>query len=290
MELEIYAPCKINLLLNVLGRRADAFHEIETVLYPVPVFDRLRFEISPDGVTLSSDDPALPVGKPNLVVRAAEAFLEHASTGSGVRIHLEKKIPVAAGLGGGSSDAAHTLVGLNKLFGQPLSPDLLCDLAAALGSDVPFFLDPAPALATGRGEQVRRVGVFGALNGLWLFLVHPGFGVSTPWAYRALARFPEALNGIPGRANQLIERLCAGDLETAVRHCFNALEAPVLAKYPILALYQSFLREQGAIVAMMSGSGSSTFALLSDEPSARRIQDRFLARFGRACWTAVVPL
>ena len=290
MALCLCAPCKINLLLNVLGRRADGFHEIETVLYPVSVADRLHLNTGPADVEFSCDDPALPAGQANLVVRAADAFLARASIRSGVRLHLEKRIPVAAGLGGGSSDAAHTLVALNDLFGRPLSRETLNQLAAELGSDVPFFLDRGPALATGRGERIRRLGVLKALNGLWLFMLHPGFGVSTPWAYKALARFPDALNGVPGRASRLIDALTAGDPSSAVGLFYNALEAPVLAKYPILALYQKFLREEGALAAMMSGSGSATFALAPDEATARRLRDRFLGKFGSSCWTAVVAV
>lgn len=289
MALATGAPCKINLLLNVLGRRPDGFHQIETILCPVAVFDRLEFSTAPHGVALSCDDPALPVDQTNLVVRAAEAFLERASIASGVHIRLEKRIPVAAGLGGGSSDAAHTLAGLNRLFGQPLTAESLHGIAAELGSDVPFFLDPAPALATGRGEQIQHVGVLSALRGRWLFLVYPGFGVPTRWAYQALAHFPDALNGLPGRATRLIELLQTGHLADAAAQFYNALEAPVLAKHPILLLYQRFLREEGAIATMMSGSGSSTFAILQDEVAAMRIRERFLAKFGPTCWTAVVP-
>ncbi len=147
MPLEKNSPCKVNLLLNILGRRPDGFHELETVMHPVNVCDRLTFERHGRGVKLTCDDASLHVDSRNLVHRAATAFLEAAQIPGGISIRLEKRIPLAAGLGGGSSNAAATLLALNELFGGPLPPEQLRKLAAALGSDVPFFLQNGPALA-----------------------------------------------------------------------------------------------------------------------------------------------
>src|SRR5512139_412816 len=146
------SPCKVNLLLNILGRRDDGFHELETVLHPVPVADELSFTRSGSGIQLRCSEPSLPVDSGNLVHRAAAAFLSRAQLREGVSIHLEKRLPLASGLGGGSSNAANTLLGLNELFAQPLNSDQLRELATVLGSDVPFFLQDKPARATGRGE------------------------------------------------------------------------------------------------------------------------------------------
>ena len=136
----------------------------------------------------------------------------------GVKIHLEKNIPLAAGLGGGSGNAATTLLALNELFGQPLAAEKLHELAAALGSDIPFFLQDKPALATGRGEKMQPLENFPALRGKAFFLIHPGFGISTPWAYQNLARFPKRLNGKAGRAKELVGKLQTGDLARRRRH------------------------------------------------------------------------
>src|SRR5882724_2944732 len=223
-SLEKSSPCKVNLLLNILGRRADGFHELETVMQPVQVCDRLVFSRGGEGVQLTCSDPRLPTDAGNLVHRAAAAFLETARLSDGVKIHLEKKIPLAAGLGGGSGNAATTLLALNELFGQPLSLAKLDELAAALGSDIPFFLYGKPALAVGRGEKVTSLENFPALAGKAFFLIHPGFGISTPWAYRNLARFPAALNGEQGRARKLISLLQTADLKTAAREFYNSLE------------------------------------------------------------------
>src|SRR5690242_1897047 len=145
--LEKKSPCKVNLLLNILGKRADGFHELETVMHPVHFYDELRFTRAGEGIQLSCSDATLPTDARNLVHRAASLFTEAAGITEGVQIHLEKRIPQAAGLGGGSGNAATTLLGLNELFGQPLTPEQLHSLAAQLGSDIPFFLQTRPALA-----------------------------------------------------------------------------------------------------------------------------------------------
>ncbi len=288
MALEKNSPCKINLLLNILGRRPDGFHELETVMYPVNLCDRLSFERGGRGVALTCSDASLPMDSGNLVHRAATAFLEAAQINDGVRVYLEKRIPVAAGLGGGSGNAATTLLGLNELFGQPLPAEKLQELAASLGSDIPFFLQTKPALATGRGENVQPLDFFPALRGTMFLLIHPGFGISTAWAYQNLARFPAALNGQPGRAQKLVALLQSGNLPAAGKALYNSLEAPALEKYPLLALFQEFLRSHGAAATLMSGSGSTTFAIVSGRKPAETLAEKFKGKFGHACWTAVV--
>ena len=288
VSLEKQSPCKVNLLLNILGRRADGFHELETVLYPLPVFDRLIFSRIPRGIRLSCTVPGLPTDAGNLVHRAATAFLKAAGLKEGVRLELQKQIPLAAGLGGGSSNAATTLLGLNELFGSPVSHEQLQGLAATLGSDVPFFLQAKPALATGRGEQIQPLGLFPALNGAAFLLIHPGFGVATAWAYQRLARFPTALNGRPGRAKRLISLLQGSDLGVAGAEFYNSLEAPVLEKYPLLALFQRFLRENGAAAALMSGSGSTILGVVDGLDAASALADKVKVKFGDANWITVV--
>lgn len=288
--LEKNSPCKVNLLLNILGKRPDGFHELETVMHPVNLCDRLRFEQGGNGVALTCSNATLPTDSRNLVHRAATAFLATAGIRDGVKIHLEKQIPLAAGLGGGSGNAANALLGLNELFDSPLPAEKLNELAAGLGSDVPFFLQNKPALGTGRGEQIQSLDPFPVLSGKVFFLIHPGFGISTPWAYQNLAGFPEALNGRPGRAQHLIAKLRAGDLSAAGKELYNSLEAPALEKYPLLCLYQEFLRAHGAIAALMSGSGSTTFAIVESAKTAEILRDQFLNQFGQACWTAIVPV
>lgn len=282
--------CKINLILNILGKRQDGFHELETVMLPIPLHDTLTFERIGRGVILTCSDDRLPVDANNLVHRAASAFLTNAKMFDGVKIHLEKRIPMAAGLGGGSGNAAITLLGMNELFGGRLPENRLYEVAAALGSDVPFFLQKGPALAVGRGEKVQALPPFPTLKGRGLFLIHPGFGVSTPWAYQNLARFPEDLNGRAGRAQELVDALNGTDTKAAVTQFYNSLEAPVLEKHPILKLYQEFLEANGALRAMMSGSGSTTFALFENKAAADAVIEKFKSKFGDTAWMTSLEL
>lgn len=288
-DLEKQSPCKVNLLLNILGKRPDGFHEVETVMHPVKLFDRLTFQRKGTALKLTCSDASLPVDDRNLTHRAATAFFKAAGIREGVEIHLEKHIPIAAGLGGGSGNAATALLGLNELFDKPLADTRLHELAAAIGSDVPFFLQTQPAMAFGRGENVQPLEPFAALNGAAFLLVHPGFGVPTAWAYQNLARFPDALNGKPGRAAILVRLLNTFVLATAAREFYNALEAPVLEKYPLLGLYQDFLRAHSAVVTLMSGSGSTTFAIFGSVAEATEAEARLRGKFG-TCWTFVCPV
>lgn len=290
MTLTKASPCKVNLILNILGKRADGFHELETVMHPVNVCDQISFARGGTDVQLTCSHPELPVDARNLVFRAATVFLQEAKINDGVRLHLEKKIPMAAGLGGGSGNAATTLLGLNELFGHPLGAGALQTLAAALGSDVPFFLQTKPALATGRGEHVESLEPFPCLRGAAILLVHPGFGIATAWAYKELARFPSALNGERGRAKKLVAALRGTDLNAAGKEFYNSLEAPALEKFPVLALYQEFFRDHGAAVSLMSGSGSTTFAIFENQAMAEAAIEPFKSKFGSAGWISVVPL
>ena len=284
------SPCKVNLILNILGKRADGFHELETVMQPVNVCDEMAFARGGSGLQLTCNHPELPVDSKNLVHRAASSFLAAAKISDGVRIHLEKHLPLAGGIGGGSANAAVTFSALNELFGSPLSLEKLHELAAVLGSDVPFFLYDKPALATGRGEKVQTLENFQALRGRAILLFHPGFGISTPWSYQNLARFPQALNGQAGRAQKLVSLLQAGDLKTAAKEFYNSLEAPAFDKFPVLQLYKEFLYENGALAALMSGSGSTTFAIAENLAAAQKLAEKFKSEFGNNGWLATVEI
>lgn len=288
--LERTSPCKVNLLLNILGRRDDGFHELETVMQPVALTDRLTFERRASGIALRCDHPGLPLDAGNLVYRAAQRFLEAARIDGGVAITLEKRLPLEAGLGGGSANAAVTLRSLNELFGNPLDPGEVARLAMTLGSDVPFFLQDGPALATGRGERVESLEPFPLLNGCGLVLVHPGFGVSTAWAYGELVRFPAALRGRPGRGRELIDVLQGTDRDALAGVLYNALETPVLRKYPLLRVLQEFFRAEGVLGTLMSGSGSTTLAITPDPDGAEALARRYREVFGPGGWVATSGL
>ena len=290
MRLEKLSPCKVNLILNILGKRADGFHELETVMQPVNVCDEMTFERSGASLQLTCNNPELPCDAKNLVHRAATAFFAAVNITDGVRIHLQKNLPLAGGIGGGSANAAVTFTALNELFSSPLSLGKLHELAATLGSDVPFFLYDKPALATGRGEKVRTLENFPALKGKAFFLVHPGFGISTPWSYQNLARFPKDQNGTAGRAEKLVTALRTDNWDAIRADLYNSLEAPAFDKFPILQLYKEFLCENGALVSLMSGSGSTTFAIMENLAAAEQLAEKFKSQFGNQGWIATVTI
>jgi 4-diphosphocytidyl-2-C-methyl-D-erythritol kinase len=263
------AHAKINLSLRVLARRADGFHEIESLIAPISLADSLSFEPS-DQFEFICSDPALPTGEENLVVRAAQLFFAHTGFSETVRIRLEKKIPSRAGLGGGSSDAAATLMGLNEFFDSRVPNQDLMRLGAQLGSDVPFFLDEQPAICRGRGEIVDRVNLRDRLK---IILLKPDFGVSTAWAY---SRWVEARE-LPGARH--------GSQSTGEITFVNDLERPVFEKFVFLARVKTWLLAQSEVaVALMSGSGSAMFAVVRDGESAQNLVERARNELDPTLW------
>ncbi|HEY2341730.1 MAG TPA: 4-(cytidine 5'-diphospho)-2-C-methyl-D-erythritol kinase [Chthoniobacteraceae bacterium] len=271
-RVELLAPAKINLTLEVKGRREDGFHEIESLVAPISLFDTLEFARSDrDGLSFSCDDPSLPTGDDNLVVKAAKLFCQRFHVPPNLRIDLRKKIPHGAGLGGGSSNAAATLLGLNQLFEKALSREALCECAAQLGSDVPLFVFQSAALIRGRGERVEQVDFPHALP---LLLIKPSFGVPTPWAYSRW-RDSREIPGVP-YARQ----------EFSWGTLVNDLERPVFEKYLFLADLKSWLLVQPeAEGALMSGSGSTVFAVLRSKEQGAALLDRLRQEFGPDLWT-----
>jgi 4-diphosphocytidyl-2-C-methyl-D-erythritol kinase len=271
--MQLFAPAKINLRFQILRRREDGFHEIETLMTPISLGDELTIEPNEqaDGIAFSCDDPSLPAGEDNLVLRAARSFFAEISIEPRIRIELRKRIPHGAGLGGGSSDAASTLLGLNELQGGPLSLARLTSLAAAIGSDVPFFLCRNGAICRGRGELVEPVAELPKLS---LLLLKPEFGVPTPWAYRQWRESRE-MPGIDYAAQSLGELVLENDLER-----------PVFEKYVFLARMKSWLREQPEVAAaLLSGSGSTTFAILRDAAMSSALAARAREELDPRLWT-----
>ena len=289
---ERQAPAKINLLLNILGRGDDGYHELESLMIPIPLYDILHFRLddSLSDLRLSIPQNQLNPGADNLVMRAAKAFLKETRMDVGLHIELIKKIPMEAGLGGGSSDAAITLKTLNHCFGKPLSQKTLHTLASQLGSDVPFFLEEKPMLVKGRGEQLQSIPPLRSLDGAGLLLIKPPFGVSTAWAYQELARFPGQLHGQEGRARAMAEALSNQPLADVSEQFYNSLESPVLEKFPLLKLFQESLREWGAVVTLMSGSGSTTFALFENLTIAQKVAEKIPEHFGGTHWISTMEL
>ena len=289
MKLHRQSHCKINLLLNVVGQRDDDFHELEMLMLPVPFFDRIDFELAGGSIELTCNRPGIPTDSGNLAWRAAESFAAKAGVAGGVRIHLGKSIPAEGGLGGGSGNAAATLLALNELHGQPLGQAALQDLAAGLGSDVPFFLQNQAAVARGRGESIEPGAPLTARDGKSRLLVRPGFGVPTPWAYHGLAKFPDAANRPLGQARELAKRLANASLAEASAF-YNSLEAPVFDKFPLLNLMKQHALANGAEAALLCGSGSTVFVICPDAATAQSLDQAIESKFGQQSFAQTVPL
>ncbi|HOE62557.1 MAG TPA: 4-(cytidine 5'-diphospho)-2-C-methyl-D-erythritol kinase [Candidatus Sumerlaeota bacterium] len=274
----ILARAKINLYLDVLYKRPDGYHELDTLFQTVGLCDELFFEQSDSGCILSVSDPTIPVGAENLIAKAYDAVsnLRRGALG-GVRIHLEKRIPHGAGLGGGSADAAATILALDRMFHLALSKEELCRAARQVGMDVPFCLMGGTARASGRGEiltPINRRLDFQAL------IIHPGFGVSTKEAYEALSMGSEPKE--PSAANWAYV-LCGDKVDELWQMLYNRFEGVIFKKYPILSDIKKELLKGGCSAALMTGSGSAVCGFAPPEadlaPLAASLRSRhpFLA-------------
>jgi 4-diphosphocytidyl-2-C-methyl-D-erythritol kinase len=270
------ASAKVNLALEVLGKRGDGYHEIATVLQAVDLFDRLTVETA-DTLSLLADDPELPTDEGNLVMRAARLLQKTAGIEKGARIELQKRIPVAAGLGGGSSDAAATLWGLNRLWGLRWPRARLQDLAVELGMDVPFFLGTGRAVARGRGERLQTLPGGG---GYALVLVNPRTPLSTREVY---GRVPAGWHAEPTGTERVIEALRRRNVATLAAALTNNLERVVEPVLPVIGRMKAALLAAGALGAIMSGSGPTVFGLARSLDHARQVRSR-VTRAGWACW------
>jgi len=259
MQKTFLAPAKINTCLHVLGKRADGYHDLAMLMQPITLFDRISLTVSPgDGVSVRCPGVELPPGADNIVVRAARALLEHVGETRQVEIDVDKQIPVAAGLGGGSSDAATVLSGLNALCGFGVDNVTLRRLAVRLGADVPFFLFGGAAWATGIGDVLEPVP---AMPSVWYVLVNPGIAVSTAWVYGNLGLTS------PGDVARLRE--FPQTTEALVRLLYNDLERVTLRQYPEVAAVKQALSACGALGTLMSGSGPTVFGVFDAESAAR---------------------
>lgn len=274
--LQLLAPAKVNFRLDVLRRRPDGYHDLRMLMQRVGLCDELEISLQDTpGISVQCDGADLPVDDSNLVWRAAAAMLARTDQQTGVAIRLTKNIPVAAGLGGGSSDAATTLCGLNQLLELGLDDAELMRIGVKLGADVPFFVSGNPAIATGIGDVLTPVE---GIPTLWLLLVNPGIHVSTAWVYQNLQLTTDKVAAKIPVLYKSADDLCA--------ILANDLEAVTLKKFPVILEIKEQLMAAGARGALMSGSGPTVFAIFSDENSARRAAETI----GAHQWfTAVVP-
>src|SRR5438132_10262948 len=271
--MQVLAPAKINLSLKVCGRRDDGFHEIETLIAPIRLCDQIEIveRSSTCEIEFHCDDPSVPAGDDNLILRAVKSFFAATKVTRAVSIDLKKRIPHGAGLGGGSSDAASTLLALDGLFDTKLPREALAKIAETIGSDVPFFIFQSPALCKGRGELITSLKVKQKLS---ILLLKPAFGVSTAWAYSHWQHSRE----IPAVRYQAQE--FAGQIFV------NDLERPAFEKFAFLAQLKMWLLKQAEVgVALMSGSGSAVFAVLRENADVDLLTKRAREELDREIWT-----
>jgi 4-diphosphocytidyl-2-C-methyl-D-erythritol kinase len=263
--MRIRAPAKINLSLRVVGKRRDGYHLVDTIMLPVSLYDEIEIARPRSGrrglLEVTCDHPLVPSGKRNIVYKAAELLLGKQAVRTPLRIHIRKRIPVGAGLGGGSSDAAATLRALNRRYRLKKSRRELLSLGAALGADVPFFILGRPARARGIGDKLTPLG---SMPRLWAIILYPGFPVSTRWAYRNLSF--KLTKGIGNTSLKRFKRDRRGLAPSLV----NDLEKVVFRRYPRLAALKERLIQEGARAALMSGSGSSVFGIFFTGAAARK--------------------
>jgi 4-diphosphocytidyl-2-C-methyl-D-erythritol kinase len=265
--MNVKAHAKINLGLRVLRKREDGFHDIETIFHRINLFDELAIAPSQHAISISSDNTMIPTDENNLCWKAVELLRTEIGTELGASIHLKKNIPIGAGLGGGSSDAAAVLSSLPKVWNIMVEPSTLAATALQIGSDVPFFLHNRSAYAEGRGERLTFVKLS---IPYWIVLVTPNIHISSAWAYRELS----AQKKLDVHAERLYDGATCRVAGIATLMT-NDFEEVVFEAYPKIADTKRRLRASGAAYALMSGSGSSVYGLFDDETDARRAMEGF---------------
>ena len=261
----VEANAKINLTLDILGKRPDGFHEVAMVMQSIGLHDTLTMEKTDGEIALSINVPWLKADEKNLAWRAAELVRQEYGLKGGVRMELTKRIPIAAGLAGGSADAAAVLKGMNELYNLQMSEARLCELGARLGSDIPFCLMGGTMLATGRGEVLTRLA---DMPETWVVLAKPRISVSTAWAYQnydeqGAEKHPD---------NEAIRKAIArGNRKAVAGLLCNVLESVTIKKYDVIADYKQMMLDKGAMASMMSGSGPTVFGLARNREQAEAI-------------------
>lgn len=265
------APAKINLCLHILGKRRDGYHELAMAMQRVDLCDRIEIDLMEgSGISVSCGGLELAAGEENIAAKAARIMLVEARQELAVKISIDKQIPVAAGLGGGSSDAATVLLALNDLLGVKVEKSRLLELGLQLGADVPFFIFGAPAWATGVGERLEPLPF---LPPLYYLLVHPGFAVSTAWVYQSLRlTISDEVANLP--------RFSAGTSAEVVSQLYNDLERVTVEAYPQINQVKQQLLEKGALGSLMSGSGATVFGVFETFEAACNAGEGLAGQFG----------
>ena len=259
-SIELFSHAKINLRLDILGKRPDGYHDIRTVFQKITLGDKLTIAVTKGATEVTCDSNQVPHNEGNLAYTAARTLLDRYKIKDGVKITIRKQIPVAAGLGGGSSNAAATLMGVNQLFGLGLSAEKLMGIGKKIGADVPFFIFGKSARATGIGEILEPMEI---APPLWLLLITPDFPISTAWTYGSLRR------NLTNRENNINIRDCINHLDEVIAILSNDLEKVAISRYPVIQTIKDELLEKGARGSLMSGSGPTVFGIFASEAEAQ---------------------
>jgi len=289
MTLTVSAPAKINLTLEILERRPDGYHNLRSVMQAISLHDTISIEASPDEeIMMLGGSPDAPPNENNLVYRSAAALADATGCGLGARIALTKRVPVGAGLGGGSSDAASTLLALNRMWKTGLPGDRLAQIAATLGSDVPFFLTGGTSLAEGRGEVLSSIA---SPPGMWLVVVYPMAPLSTPSVYHRFASERGPVTVASRVVENMTAALAAGTGDAAAAALHNDLQAVAFKMCPTARFVRDLLLDGGALGALLCGSGSAVFGVMPNPARAGALAESMRSRgyWAVACHTVALP-
>lgn len=282
--MKIHAPAKINLVLDVVSKRPDGYHNVKMIMQTLELGDTVTVEATPAEdtcITITSNSDSVPCNESNIAYKAAVAILDSANKKCRVNIHIQKNIPVAAGLAGGSTDGAAVLSALNSILGLGYSIEKLMELGAKFGADVPFCIMQGTALAEGTGTDLKQIAPYGEHT---VLLVKPDIGVSTPWVYKNLkldtVDHPDV--------DKYIECITNGEFENSFIHMGNVLESVTIKEYPVIDRIKYQMKEQGAVVSMMSGSGPTVFGIFDNKARAEKAAEFFKKEFKEVIVTKTV--
>ena len=278
-EIEIDSYSKINLTLNILGKRQDGYHNIETIMQSIKLADRIFIKEGKEGVKIKCSHPLVPVDTQSLAYRSAEKILNRYRIARGVEIEIDKKIPLASGMAGGSANSASILVGINKLFALNLSNKDLREMGEELGMDVPFCIQNGTALAYHRGEKVIPLPPINPP--LWIIIINPGFEIPTKWAYNNLDL--DLIKKEKKNTKAMLEALKEGEVRGIAKNLFNSFEGLIIRKYPEIGKIKDRLIEEGALGAIMSGSGPTVFGIAQNKEQALKIHKKLKPEY-KSIW------
>ena len=274
-EIEIDSYSKINLTLNILGKRRDGYHNIETIMQSINLADRIFIKEEKEGIKIKCSHPLVPIDTQSLTYRSAEKILNRYRIKKGVKIEIDKKIPLASGMAGGSANSASILVGINKLFALNLSNKDLREIGEELGMDVPFCIQNGTALAYHRGEKVTPLPPINPP--LWIIIINPGFKISSEWAYNNIDL--DQIKREKNNTKAMLKALKEGELEEIVKNLFNSFEELIIKKYPEIGKIKDRLIEESALGALMSGSGPTVFGIAQNKEQALKIYKKLKSEY-----------